>query len=134
MSSETKEAVLTWFVAVHRTLGVTPGVSTPEWGRQTPLAEGVETRQEFGLSVVEAQLADGTSVHESEGALLFLSLFLGGQTLRLVLHDNNNVVIVNVVAAFIHFFCVCFVCLFAVSLPDLSESTNQRRVTIGNKG
>lgn len=95
--------ILTWFVAVDLTLRVTPRVSTPEGSREAPLAEGVEARQQLGLSVVEAQLADRTSVHEPEGALLFQPLLLGWQTFRLVFHDNDNVVVVNIFGTFIHF-------------------------------
>lgn len=58
-----KSTILTWFVVVNLTLRVTPRVSAPEGSRETPLAERVKTRQEFGLPVVEAQLADRTSVH-----------------------------------------------------------------------
>lgn len=64
----------------------------------------MEARQQLGLSVVEAQLADRTSVHEPEGALLFQPLLLGWQTFRLVFHDNDNVVVVNIFGTFIHFF------------------------------
>lgn len=62
--------LLTWFV-VYVTLRVTPRLGTPEGGRQTSLAERVETGQQFGFSVVKAQLTNGTSVHKSEDALLF---------------------------------------------------------------
>lgn len=99
--------LLTWLVGVNLTLGVASRVSTPEWGRQTPLAEGVETRQEFGLPVVEAQLADGTRIHETDCALLFQSLFSRWQTFCLVFHDDDNVVVVKSFGTFVHCFSCC---------------------------
>ena len=122
--------ILTWFVAVDLTLRVTPRVSTPEGSREAPLAEGVETRQQFGLSVVEAQLADRTGVHEPEGALLFQPLLLGWQTFRLVFHDNDNVVVVNIFGTFIHFLGG----RGGSAVSRSFQSTNQCSVAIGNKG
>lgn len=77
-------------------------LGAPGRGRQTPLAEGVETRQQLGLSVVEAQLADGTCVHKPEGALLFEFIISCRKTFGLVFHDNNNVII-DIFGTFIHF-------------------------------
>lgn len=96
--------------------------------RETPLAEGVETRQEFGLSVVEAQLADGTGVHEPEGALRLQPLVLGGQTFRLVFHNDDNVVVVDIFKTFIHF---GFLLLLLGAFPLCAD---QYGVTTGNKG
>lgn len=99
-----KDSILTWFVVISWTLWVPPGLGASERGGQTPLAEGVKTRQEFRLSVVETQLTDGTSVHEPEGALLFQPLLLSWQTFRLIFHDDDNIIAGNIFSTFIHFF------------------------------
>lgn len=102
---------LTWFVAVKGRVQVAPGVRAPAWDGQTPLAEGVQARQQLGLSVVEAQPAAGTCVHQAEGALRLQPLLPGWQTLGLVLNDDDHVV--DILGAFIHF-----------SLPSSCPSIN----------
>ena len=93
---------------VHLELGVPPRVCGPEGGRQASLAEGVQAWQDLGLSVVQTQLADGTSIHEPEiGPQLLQPLLFCRQTLRLVLHDDHNVVIVHIFRVFIHFSGCC---------------------------
>lgn len=71
---------------------VPPGFDSPERCGQASLAERVKAWEQFGLSVMKAQLADGACVHEPESALWLRPLFPKGQTLCLVLHDDDNVV------------------------------------------
>lgn len=106
-------------------LRVSSGVSTPKGSWKAPLAERVQTRQEFGLPVVEAQLAARASVHQTDGSLLLQPLLLRGQTLGLVLHDDDNIVVVNVFDIFIH---------FQRDTPRPSLSANQYSFALGNKG
>lgn len=58
-----KKRVLTGFAVVDLSVCVPSGFGAPERRWQTSLADGMETWQEFGFSVVEAQLTDGTGVH-----------------------------------------------------------------------
>lgn len=88
---------LTWFIDVD----FTNGLCIPEGNGETPLAEGVKTRQEFGLPVVKAQLADRTRIHQLQGTLLLCPLILCWQTFCLVFHNNNNIVVGNSIC--IHF-------------------------------
>lgn len=98
---------------------------TPGRGRQTPLAEGMETRQQLGLSVVEAQLADGTCVHQPEAnaALQFEFIIHCWQTFGLVFHDDNNVVI-DIFGTIIHFrphSLLCSLTVFPIQLINTAS-------------
>ena len=112
---------------VHLELGVPPRVCGPEGGRQASLAEGVQAGQDLGLSVVQTQFADGTSVHEPEiGPQLLQPLLLSRQTLRLVLHDDHNVVIVHIFRVFIHFAGCCVSCDVSTIFPAIINEAARR--------
>lgn len=62
----------------------------------------MEAGKEFWLSAVEAELTERTDVHQALAALLFRVRLLDRLTLRLVLHDDDDVVRLDLLPTLIH--------------------------------
>lgn len=74
----------------------------PRWRRKASFAEGVQAGQQFGLPAVEAELTQGTDVQQAQTAFLFRLGLLDRLALRLVFHDDHDIIRFDRLSVFLH--------------------------------